>query len=210
MDKYYPPKYKARLFHCVHCGVFAAQQWKKFSYVNMRGITLEYDTMVYCICSHCGEWSFWYDGRMIVPSEAPVPPAHADIPEACKADYDEARDIVARSPKAASALIRLALQKLMQELGEEGKNINDDIGSLVSKGLPIEIQQALDYCRVVGNSAVHPGELRLDDTPDIAYSLFEMLNMIVEERITRPKKIAALYEKLPEGARQAINKRDGK
>ncbi|EJG0767785.1 DUF4145 domain-containing protein [Vibrio parahaemolyticus O5:K30] len=146
---------------------------------------------------------------MIVPSEAPVPPAHLDLPESCLSDYNEARDIVARSPKAGAALLRLVLQKLMKELGEKGKNINDDIASLVSKGLPIEVQQALDYCRVVGNNSVHPGEISIDDDPQIAFSLFEMINFIVEVRISQPKRINELYSILPEGALKAVQKRDG-
>jgi hypothetical protein len=145
---------------------------------------------------------------MIVPSEAPVPPAHCDMPEECKIDYDEARSIVAISPRAASALLRLALQKLMIALGEKGRNINDDIGSLVSKGLPVQVQQALDICRVVGNNAVHPGEIEINDTPEIAHNLFSMMNFIIEDRITRPKHIASLYNQLPENARNAIEKRD--
>lgn len=146
---------------------------------------------------------------MIVPSEAPVPPPHVDLPESCKSEYDEARDIVARSPRAAAALLRLCVQKLMCELGEKGKNINDDIGTLVKKGLPVEVQQALDYCRVIGNNGVHPGEIELTDNPEIAHSIFEMINFIVEDRISRPKKIAALYKVLPEGALNAVAKRDG-
>ena len=146
---------------------------------------------------------------MIVPCEAPVPPPHEDMPETCRVDYSEARAIVAVSPRAASALLRLALQKLMVHLGEKGQNINDDIGALVGKGLPVQIQQALDFCRVVGNNAVHPGEINIDDTPEIAHSLFEMLNYIVEDRISKPKHIQSLYNKLPEAARKAIEKRDG-
>ncbi|MDF0379362.1 DUF4145 domain-containing protein [Methylophilus sp. YYY-1] len=144
----------------------------------------------------------------MIPSEAPVPPAHPDLPASCVEEYVEARNIVAQSPKAAAALLRLALQKLMVELGEKGKNINDDIGSLVAKGLPIQVQQALDYCRVVGNNAVHPGEINLNDTPEIAHNLFAMMNFIVEDRISRPKQIATLYAQLPEGARKAIEDRD--
>lgn len=145
---------------------------------------------------------------MIVPSEAPVPPPHQDMPVECILDYNEARDVVAISPRAASALLRLTLQKLMAALGEKGKNINDDIGSLVTKGLPAQIQQALDYCRVVGNNAVHPGEIVINDTPEIAHNLFSMMNFIIEDRISRPKHIFALYNQLPEAARNAIEKRD--
>jgi hypothetical protein len=146
---------------------------------------------------------------MLVPAEAPVPPAHADMPSECINEYDEARSIVSRSPRAASALLRLALQKLMGVLGEKGKNINDDIGSLVEKGLPIQVQQALDFCRVVGNNAVHPGEIEINDTPEIAHGLFDMMNFIIEDRISRPKHIQSLYSSLPEGARKAIEARDG-
>jgi len=147
---------------------------------------------------------------MIVPGEAPVPSHHEDLPESCREEYNEARDIAGRSPRAAAALMRLVVQKLMIELGQAGKNINNDIGALVKAGMPAEVQKALDYCRVIGNNAVHPGEISIEDDPMVAYSLFEMVNFVVEDRITHPKKIAELYNKLPSGALEAIEKRDAK
>ena len=81
----------------------------------------------------------------------------------------------------------------MSELGEKGENINVDIKSLVSKGLLAQMQQAFDYCRVVGNNAVHPGEINLNDSPEMGQSLFSMINFIVEDRITRSKQISELY-----------------
>ena len=147
---------------------------------------------------------------MIIPQEAPVETAHPDLPPDCLAEYEEARAIFARSARAAAALLRLCIQKLLPHLGETGKNINEDIKSLVSKGLPSLVQKALDYCRVVGNNAVHPGEIDLNDTPDIAQNLFRMINFIVEDRITRPKEIESLYNQLPEESRKAIEKRDNK
>jgi hypothetical protein len=95
-------------------------------------------------------------------------------------------------------------------MGESGENTNDDIANLVKKGLPVEIQQALDVVRVVGNNAVHPGELQPDDLADVASSLFELVNLIVEDRISKPRKVQALFSRLPKGAREAIDKRDGK
>lgn len=145
---------------------------------------------------------------MIIPAEAPVAPPHPDMPKSIIEEYQEARSIFARSPRAAVALLRLAIQKLMVELGEKGENINADIKALVSKGLPVQVQQAFDYCRVIGNNAVHPGEINLNDTPEMGQHLFNMLNFIVEDRITRPKHIATLYAQLPETARDAIEKRD--
>lgn len=96
----------------------------------------------------------------------------------------------------------------MPHLGEQGKNINEDIKSLVAKGLSPVVQKALDVCRVVGNNAVHPGELDINDTPEIAHQLFKMINFIVEDRITKPKEIQALFDQLPPGAVEAIAKRD--
>jgi hypothetical protein len=126
------------------------------------------------------------------------------------ADYMEARDIFARSPRAAAALLRLCIQKLLASLGEKGKNINEDIASLVAKGLPVTVQRALDYCRVIGNNAVHPGEINLNDTPEIAQHLFGMVNFIVEDRITRPREIDQLYANIPDASRKAIEERDRK
>jgi hypothetical protein len=107
-------------------------------------------------------------------------------------------------------LLRLCVQKLCVHLGESGENLNDDIKSLVSKGLPPSVQQALDYCRVIGNNAVHPGEIDVKDTPDITQELFRMINFIVEDRITRPAEIKEIYERLPKEEKEKIEKRDRK
>ena len=207
MTKYYSPVYELTEFHCIHCGVFSAQIWQNLYYNTNVGMKPDND-MKYCVCAHCRNWSYWYKKRMVVPSEAPVSPAHHEMPAECLAEYDEARSIVAISPRAAAALLRLVVQKLMVVLGEKGKNLNDDIGKLVGKGLAIQVQQALDFCRVIGNNAVHPGEINLNDTPEIAHNLFSMINYIVEDRVARPKQIQSLYDQLPEKARKAIEERD--
>ena len=97
----------------------------------------------------------------------------------------------------------------MVALGTDGKNINSDIGALVKDGMPHKVQQAMDFCRVVGNNAVHPLEMSMEQEPEIAAALFDMVNFIVEDRITRHRQINELYSRLPEGAMKAIEKRDG-
>lgn len=131
------------------------------------------------------------------------------MPEEVRKDYEEAQTIVMQSPRGACALLRLAVQKLCGELGESGRNINSDIANLVQKGLSVEVQQALDSLRVIGNNAVHPGEMDLTDDPETAAALFELLNFIVDDRISQPKKRAEIFAKLPTKAVAAIEKRDG-
>jgi hypothetical protein len=161
------------------------------------------------LCTHCDGMSIWLDGVLVKPAVSTVEPPHPDLPADVRELYEEAMAVGARSPRAAAALLRLALQRLTPHLGEPGKNINEDIKSLVAKGLPVMVQQALDVCRVVGNSAVHPLEINLDESPETAMVLFQMINLIVEDRISRPKDVAAAFNALPEGARAAIARRDG-
>ncbi|GAB0061245.1 hypothetical protein IBA8401_22720 [Pseudomonas syringae] len=78
----------------------------------------------------------------------------------------------------------------------------------MANGLDPHIHQALDVIRVTGNNAVHPLEMNLEDDQDSVLVLFEMINLIVEERIARPAKISERFANLPEKARLAIEKRD--
>ncbi|WP_321929416.1 DUF4145 domain-containing protein [Burkholderia cenocepacia] len=207
MAMHYPAEFRADRFNCVYCGVFSSQHWQSFQWRPHTTLVVhqKWDA---CTCLHCGKHSYWYDEIMVVPSTSNVSLPHEDFPAGPRNDYDEARGIFGRSPRAAVALLRLALQKLLREVGQKGANINDDIAALVKGGLSPHVQQALDYCRVVGNNAVHPGEISLDDTPEMGVVLFEMLNLIVEQLIAQPKRVESYYAALPEGARAAIEKRD--
>lgn len=212
-QKYEAPVYAKKAFHCPRCGVYSNFNWKQVYHGGGGRITEV--PMQTALCSHCNQLTYWISssetsGKMVDPIIMAAPTPHEDLPAACRSDYEEARSVSPHSSRAAAALLRLCLQKLCVTLGESGKNINDDIGALVAKGLPVEIQQALDIVRVSGNNAVHPGEMSLEDNPEIVGTLFGMINLVVDNRISQPKRIAKLFGALPEGARAAIEKRDGK
>ncbi len=164
------------------------------------------------LCYSCEQPSVWVHDSVVHPAiaAAGIDP-NDDLSDDIKHDFKEANAILNASPRGAAALLRLCIQKLCAQLGEKGKNLNDDIASLVSKGLDEHVRQALDIVRVVGNNAVHPGQIDLGDDRDTALKLFELVNEIAEDRITRPARTRKLYEKVvPESARKAIEKRDGK
>ena len=142
------------------------------------------------------------------PDLQPVEP-NADMPDSVKQLYEEAGLIYTKSPRAACALLRLAIDTLCNELGETDRDINKNIAALVKKGLSVEVQQALDIVRVVGNKAVHPGQISLDvDSVDTAEALFALINLVVDRLISEPKRIEAMFEKLPESVKTAVKKRD--
>lgn len=147
---------------------------------------------------------------MIWPDALRVAEPNPDLPEEIITDYLEAASVLGKSPKAAAALIRLCLQKLCKHLGQKGKNINEDIASLVVAGLPIRIQKAMDSIRIIGNNAVHPGEINPADDPQMVPMLFALINMIADSMITQQKEIDRFYALLPERDRVNIDKRDSK
>lgn len=205
-----PPILNATAFNCPYCNAYARQIWGKMGRFKESQLVSYLENFSMATCDHCGEVSFWKRERLVIPRAYSSPEPNPDMPDSVVEDYQEARKIIAESPRGAAALLRLAVQKLCKELGEKGKNINEDIASLVAKGLPIQIQQALDIVRVVGNNAVHPGVINFDDKTDTANKLFGLVNMICEVMISQPKHIALLYENLvPQTARESISKRDG-
>ena len=220
---YIVPAIDAESFTCPYCNTLSQQNWNiiclgkfgngtsfdEISFSNMR-VYPETVRISISTCQSCKKWHVWIGDKMFLPRETNIPMPLDDMPEDIKSLYNEARDVFPHSKRATAALLRLALQKLCIYLGEKGKNINDDIASLVSKGLPIQVQKALDYVRITGNNSVHPGEMNIEDNDDICLRLFSMLNFVVDRMIVQPKEIEKAFDFLPEKAKAAIEKRDNK
>jgi len=159
-------------------------------------------------CFACEKVSVWVYDRPVFPVVSDGPPPNPDLPDEARPDYEEASRILNISPRAAAALLRLTIQKLCVHLGEKGRDLNEDIANLVKKGLSPLVQRSLDAVRVVGNEAVHPGILDLKDDRDTATTLFRLVNIVAEQMISNPKHVDEIYARLPEGKRQAIERRD--
>lgn len=161
------------------------------------------------LCFNCNEIAIWAGSSMAWPLQNNAPAPNPDLPADVRLDFDEAGRIVQLSPRGAAALLRLAIQKLCKEMGGKGKNIDEDIAALVKGGLDARIQKALDIVRVIGNEAVHPGQIDLRDDVATAEELFALVNIIADALISQPKHIEAMYARLPESKRAAIERRDG-
>ena len=213
---YKAPYWEGSTFNCPFCKAYAKQIWYDL-WINSEEFKLlqnysqhlgHYVETKICFCTNCGKYSIWHEWKMIYPEFSGVEPPNSDLSADIQKDYQEAASILQKSPRGAAALLRLALQKLMIQLGEKGENLNDDIANLVKKGLPVKVQQSLDALRVIGNEAIHPGELDLRDDQRTAEQLFKLVNFIVEKMITEPKEIEEIYNKIPESKKQQIEKRN--
>ena len=205
---YKEPEFEVSSFNCPFCHAFSEQDWKVVTVLSGGLKNLE-NTQI-CFCDHCNRYSIWHEEVMIYPDFQGVEPPNEDLSVEIQADYIEASSVLQKSPRGSAALLRLAIQKLCEQLGEKGENLNIDIGNLVKKDLPIKVQQSLDALRVIGNEAVHPGQLDLKDDIDTAQALFKLVNFIAEKMITEPKEIEALYKKIPESKKKQIEDRDKK
>jgi hypothetical protein len=213
------PQPDVNQFTCPNCNVVAQQHWSGLRFVNdsptgqsntvfvasfqPRGVTYRLSG-----CQVCSKVALWREGILVWPVPNHITSPSPDMPEGVKTDYEEARAIYNLSPKGAAALLRLAIQKLCVHLGGTGENINADIGKLVKDGLSVKVQQALDVVRVIGNNAVHPGQIAIDDNPSVVSALFRLVNIVVEDMITQPAQVAKMFNALPTGQKAQIEKRD--
>ena len=208
------PQFELPGFNCPFCNAYAHMDWT-------RRINVNYRYMVHtATCAKCDSASIWrtqldqsdntiLETKMLFPDVSVSIVPENDMPHDVRADFEEAKAVFQKSPKASAALLRLALQKLLKHLGEPGENINKDIGSLVEKGkLNVGVQRAADTVRITGNNAVHPGVMNDEDIDYIAAKMFDLINFIVKKTITEPREIEEIYNSTPEGARNAITRRD--
>lgn len=213
--EYKNPAYQETAFNCPHCNVLAKMDWYNLSAwsgsVISRATYRDIENKDACECTNCYEYSLWelktygdaYEHIMIYPSIKHGEPAHIEMPEDVKLDYEEARLIFGHSPRGAAALLRLTLQKLMVYLGEDGSHIHSNIKNLIAKNTMSDIiLKALDATRIIGNESVHPGRMLESDREIVSQHLFKFINLVIEKGIAEPKLVEEMYSKTPETKRE--------
>jgi hypothetical protein len=129
-----PPSHRSDGFDCPWCRAFAHQVWFD-GYGRVPNLQFEsFTRLSISQCTRCAEQVFWVNEKMVHPLVSTAPPPNADLPDDVRADYVEAASILPYSTRSSAALLRLAIQKLCESLGEPG-NLNAAIGALVKKGL---------------------------------------------------------------------------
>ena len=210
MAKYQEPQLRKGSFTCIYCDTLSQQTWS-YSTVQNNGNINFFDEGEFKLsvstCNTCQGKIIWKDDKIIEPKSSIAPVPIEEMPLSVKTIYDEASVIVSDSPRSACALLRLAIELLCTEIIPNG-NLNTKIGKMVEQGLDVRVQKALDIVRITGNDKIHPGQISEDDTIEIAKSMFELVNFIVDRLIIQPSLIDEMFSKIPENKKEQIENRD--
>lgn len=182
-----PPAFKAPVFTCPDptCQVLAQHAWVSMQY-ERHGTRVTDQRVFRSECLQCSSPAYWIDEELAWPAPLLGDPASDSLPEQVRELYGEARTVVAYSPRAAAALLRLAVERLVAELGEMKGKLDDRIDRLHKSGeLNKGIVDALDAVRVTGNKAVHEGQIdpAAGDDLGVALLLFRIVNRIADDTL---------------------------
>lgn len=169
-------------------------------------------------CQGCDRKTLWRDGVNVYPQTLTAPAPHPDMTADVRDIYEEARKVLPISRRAGAALARAALEKQVKLLDPDApKDARlDDLIARLSSMVSTGLSERLDIIRHVGNKALHgTGDdelvvLYLADSQgadEIAESLFDAINDLIDELITRPARTREVWEKLPNGVRNTIEKK---
>lgn len=231
------PALRSKRFVCPRCQAFAGQDWYMLfpqpghSVQSLRdGVKVGLPREIAQLkvgsewtasqCASCDKFSIWLGPTLVYPRdnvETGVPEPASAMPEDARELYTEAAATLPVSRRAAAALCRAALERLVVRLtpSSPAKARLDDRLATLSHEVSQPVWEVLQAVRHVGNTALHGSDdtdesirLYLDDTdPDIPLMFFEAMNMLVDEKIVRPDRAAALFAKLPEGVQEAIHRK---
>lgn len=150
-------------------------------------------------CEICQETSIYNakTGEKIHPKTTSIKKPNNDMPQNIKDLYIEASSVFELSPRSALAIIRLALDLLCIELGANNKDsLYNKVEWLYNENvINSEIKELAHGVRGLGNDAVHPRNIDDQIDKNDAELVFELLNIIVEEKITKVNRKNELVNK---------------
>ncbi len=123
-----------------------------------------------------------------------------DMSEEEKQLFNEAKDIFDISPKAAGALLRSVIERILRDKFQE-KYSKSFLGEILSKpevknALSNEIIQLCETCKLIGNDASHSSLIIYEDESRAQVELlFELINEIAEELLSKPRKRQEMLDK---------------
>lgn len=237
---YRKPSFNLASFNCPRCGALAGQEWLDLFGRDLEGsgsfaelgddeiMSWQTGQMIRPAwtasrCYSCKDHSIWLGEELVFPSRESNEPEsvpHEDMPADAATLFREAVAVLPFSRRAAAALCRASMERLVKALDPgcpERTRLDERLVRLEGR-VSSSTMQLLNVLRHVGNTALH-GERDTDgtatiyvneDDETIAETFFLAINTLVDELVTRPRRSEALYRALPSSVREAYERKAGR
>jgi len=159
-------------------------------------------------CQHCYGFTLWLGDAMIYPQVGEAPPPHEEMPPQIRKLYEEARGVLPASPRASAALLRVALEGLLEEAGYKQGRLADRLQKAHEDGkLSASTYKVAETLRYAGNAAVHYEPWKIDPSQgeedrEMVYHLFTFVNDVTEELVAKPRRHEEMARKINEKVRK--------
>ena len=159
-------------------------------------------------CQHCGGFTLWLGDTMIYPLVGEAPPPHEEMPPQIRELYEEARGVLPASPRASAALLRVALEGLLEEAGYRQGRLADRLEKAREDGrLSADTYKLAETLRYAGNAAAHYEPWKIDPSQgeedrEMVKSLFAFVNEVTEELVAKPRRLGEMGRKIDEKVRK--------
>jgi hypothetical protein len=148
-------------------------------------------------------WELMPEREEVIFPHTKLKSVDPEVPERYKENFLEARDILARSPKASAAISRRLLQDILENHFKlKAHKLADEIDLFLKlPEIPSYLSQQIDAIRNIGNFAAHPlkdtstGEV-LDVEPGEAEWLLGTIDALFDFAFVQPKRMEELRKKL--------------
>ena len=147
-------------------------------------------------CPGCGRLCLEVDREIAYPLGSSVEP-NQHMPTDAQDIFREAQGIINASPRAACAMLRVCVERMVNARKPQGKNLAEKTESL---NLPDNMRKLANVCRLVGNDAVHSNAINFSVGSDEALAVSEALtrfaNRLADELFGMQEEADALEERI--------------
>ena len=173
---------------------------REFRSRDVQNVSISY-------CFNCNEMCLWVYDQLVWPRREGVPEPKLHAPPNVRCESEEASQTLEASPRGAAALLRIAIEKVCEELGVSGEGPTDDIAFFVREDVDARVQKVLDAAQIIESNTMRPGQIGLGEDRATAETLSGLVNLICEKMIMEPRHLQEVYTKVREGARTTMEQR---
>ena len=133
------------------------------------------------VCRSCGQVVIYKGLDLVYPIAKGISAVDC-MPKDAKKIFKEAQSIINLSPRAACAMLRICVERMVNASEAKGGNLAAKINSL---NLPPKMTKLAHACRLVGNDAVHSNVIDFsvgsDEAQAVSGALSRFANRLAEE-----------------------------